>query len=367
MKILFTFEFPTLMLRSEDYINLLLSFGHDVFLYSFNKGNIDQLNWMKSRIQKKNFHVLLTEPKINDYEGWYYDLTSSDWRYPSIIARDIVDYRSNGFLACINYEDGYQFFDDRITDSAKARTSLFMNNSLFIDRDRYPKYVKDKVFLTTSYITNSQKFKHETIPYKFREKRVIFSGSVTGQRTILSNYSEYEENLRFLLCKRILEDPSINSIIRFTNYEPIFKHHFENIPDKFKSKTKSETEFVDEMVNSCISLAIKGNSYPTNRFFESQAAGCVTFSNKLDGEVEIYGVGNKNEDYIEIDVTGDDLIEKINRYLSNDVDAERISNNGRKTWERYNMLNSEGVYTEETKKYHIEGIKKITGWDIRSL
>ena len=137
--------------------------------------------------------------------------------------------------------------------------------------------------------------------------------------------------------------------------------------DSFKQTSVDQQTFISEMKQSKIILAIKGNSYPTNRFFESQAAGSLTFSTKIDDEVEIYGIGEKNKDYIEIDITGKDLIDKITYYFSNLEESNLIAENGRATWEKYNMLDENGVFPNDTIMYHINGINKITGFDLRVL
>ena len=51
MKILFTFEFPALIIRAEDYINLLLYFGHEVDLYAVGDNSNLYLNYMSQKIQ----------------------------------------------------------------------------------------------------------------------------------------------------------------------------------------------------------------------------------------------------------------------------------------------------------------------------
>ena len=367
MKILFTFEYPDLMCRCEDYMNLLLNFGHEVFLYGFNDKENYWANFMEERMKgKENFHVLHSIPKFNDYRAWYYELSSIRWQYPSIVANDLVDYKGD-FLACINYEDGYGFLEDRITWTAQDKTCLFMNNALWKNRDKYPKSLHKKMFLTTSYIENSQKFKNYKRPLEKRARRVIFSGSLTGNSTILTNYSKEEEKLRATLALKVWNDKNINSIIRFINYEPTFKHYYDNdIPSELKQNASTQKQFLLDMLESYISLAIKGNSYPTNRFFESQAAGCLTFSTKVDAEVDVYGIGNRGENYVEIDAYGNDLIDKIKYYFSHENEAKKIAEKGREIWEKYNMLDDNGIFLPETMEYHIKEIKRITGFDLKT-
>lgn len=364
MRILFTFEYPELMLRAEDYIRLLLHFGHEVSLYGM--GDITQSNWMRNSIKHERFIVCYKCPNVNEFDAWYYDLTSAEWRYPSEFASRLVSFKG-GFVACINYEDGYSFFDDRVTNAVKEKTCLFMNNAIYKDREKYEKRLREKLFLTTSYISNSQSFKHGYVPYKHKQKCVMFSGSVTGNATILTNYKKEEEKLRIFLAMKIYDEKRIPSIIRFAGFDPSFKHYYDEIPEHLKQNFKSRSEFVDELKRSSTTLSIKGNSYPTNRFFEALAAGCLSLSTKMDGEVEVYGIGKPGVDYVEINVDGSDLIEKIDYYFNHENEAEKIAESGRKTWEKYNMLSDDGIYSSETLLYHVEGIKRITGFDIRTL
>ena len=375
MKILFTFEFPALIIRAEDYINLLLYFGHEVDLYAVGDNSNLYLNYMSQKIQKENFKVLFEPPDYDNYQAWYYDLsTQTRWQYTTYFENALINFKGT-FLACINFEDGYHFFIDRVTDYIKSRTCIWMNNALYRDREKYNMYTKlpgnnslEKLFLTTSYITNSQLFKNNLVDYKNKLDRVIFSGALTGHSTKRTNYDLNEMYARFTLSKLVHDDKNINSIVRFTGYEPTFKKIYDDIvTDLFKQTSVDQQTFISEMKQSKIILAIKGNSYPTNRFFESQAAGSLTFSTKIDDEVEIYGIGEKNKDYIEIDITGKDLIDKITYYFSNLEESNLIAENGRKTWEKYNMLDENGVFTNDTIMYHISGIYKITGFDLRVL
>lgn len=367
MRILFTFELPALSLRAMDYINMLLSFGHEVDLYGVGP---DQ-NWIKFVVDTLNnprCRQVLGTPVFNDYRAWYYDLSTFErWQYPTIFWKELMEYRSDGFMACVNYEDGYRFFSDRITAAVQDKTLLFMNNALYLDRTNYPTRGRNKLFLTTSYISNSQKFRKVFVPIADRVKRVFFSGSVTGNSTSLTNFSPLEPRLRITLVEMVRSHPEIPSILRFLSYEPMWKKFYDEIPPELKCQPTDEKTFVNELSNSLISLCVKGNSYPTNRFFESMAAGCVTFSTQIDHEIEVYGIGEKGKDYIEIKADGSDLIEKIKFYLDNPAAAAKVAANGRAVWEKYNMLDDNGLFTPYTQMYHIEGIKKVTGWDIRTL
>lgn len=367
MRILFTFELPALSVRAMDYINVLLSFGHEVDIFGVGEGQ-DWIKWVVDTLNNPRLRHLKETPVFNEYRAWYYDLSTFErWQYPTLFWKELVEYRSDGFMACINYEDGYRFFSDRITEAIQDRTMLFMNNALYLDRTNYPVRARSKLFMTTSYISNSQKFGKVIVPFKDKTKRVFFSGSVTGNQTSLTNFSPLEPRLRVTLVEMVHSHPEISSILRFFSYEPEWKHFFDEIPSELKCKPTDEATFVDELSHSLISLCIKGNSYPTNRFFESMAAGCVTFSTQIDHEIEVYGIGEKGKDYVEIKADGTDLIDKIRFYLDNPGAAEVLASNGRKVWEKYNMLDGTGLFSPDTQRYHIEGIKKITGWDIRTL
>lgn len=368
MKILFTFEFPALCVRATDYINLLLHYGHSVDVYLYGSIDATYHDLMTTHIHHVNFRMLIDFPEMKNYNCWYYDLTSQTrWKYASVFQDELVSF-SGGFLACINYEDGYSFYSDRVTNYIKDKTCIFINNALYTDKNKYTAHVRNKVFLTTSYISNSQSFKNGTIPFDKKIRRVMFSGSLTGNPTILSKYNDLERYIRFTFCKKIYDSYDINSIIRLTGYDPTYKHVYDSeIPEYMKKPHSSHVEFIKEMFESYISLSLKGNSYPTNRFFESQAAGCLTLSTKINGEVEIYGVGENLKNYVEIDVSGNDLLDTIRYYLNNPHIAKPIADAGRENWEKYSMLNDSGIFSKETEIYHIESIKKLTGHDIRSI
>lgn len=368
MKVLFTFELPALSVRAIDYINMLLHFGHEVSLYNVGTEADQWSNFMRRTISHPNFTVLTEVPKFNDYRTWYYDLSTFErWQYPTLFWKELFEHRGDGLLVCVNYEDGYRFFSDRITEALHSKTAVFMNNALYLDREKYPERIRNKLFMTTSYISNSQKFAKVRVPIEERQKRVYFSGSVTGNATPMTNYAEWEPRLRIILAEMVHKQKDIPSIIRFFSYEPFWKKYYDEIPAELKSEAIGTDQFVDELSHSLISLCVKGNSYPTNRFFESMAAGCVTFSTQIDFEIEVYGVGQKGKDYVEIRVDGSDLIEKIKYYIDNPEKAKRLSENGRKYWEEHNMLDENGLFPLATQQYHIEGIKKICGWDIRTL
>lgn len=365
MRVLVTFEMPELCLRSVDFINLLISYGHEISLYAVGV-KPEWGEYMIGLINHPRFSYLKDPPEFNDYRIWIYDLSSRDrWKYPSLFWKELVEFRNDGLLICVNYEDGYHFFDDRITDHIKWTTSVFMNNAVYIDRMKYPERIRNKLLLSTSYISNSQPFRNVKVPYDQKTKRVFFSGSVTGNSTSMTNFSEWEPRLRIILAEKVYREKTIPSIIRFFSCDPVWQKYYDEMPVELKSPPQPPHQFVDELSKSKISLCVKGNSYPTNRFFESMAAGCLTFSTKIDHEIEVYGTGQAGKDYVEINVDGSDLIPKIHYYLDHSDEAKVIADSGRKTWEKYNMLDDNGLLPLETQTHHVEGVKTLSGWDIR--
>lgn len=352
-KILFYFECTALTIRCIDLVIFLKKVhGFDVYFNTIDEHS----KWIFANMHKFSDYKVWDGKNINDFEIIFYDLTT--WES---IKSPINEYarQFKNKMVCINYEDGYSFIDYRIDDYTKDKTILFINNSLFKDKDLYSNNIKNKLFLTTSYITNSQLFKSKSINIDSKKRKIYFTGSLTGNATRLSNYNDSEKYFRFNLVQKIYNLNKYEHHLKFLNYDPSYKDFFEkNIPDYLKENTYFNTDvYAQKMIESMFCITVKGNSLPTNRLHESQAAGCISITNNFD-EVEIYGVGINNKTFIEINIDLSDVEEKID-YCINNIDfARNIMYNSRKNWETYNMLDEEGLYSPVTQKYHTDAFKK---------
>jgi hypothetical protein len=363
MKIVFTFEWDVLQTRAMEWYNFLSSLGHEVYLL-----NPSELSKQIFAIHKTNVKYVYDEKFIEECDYWFYDLACDNTKVqtPSPFLDRMKLYK--GTLFCISYEDGYVFFARRIDSHIMYKTSMFIGNALYLERGWYNRY-KERVFLTTSYITNSQPFKTAGlwVPPKDRKDRVYFSGALTGFPTYLTDNDEDEYYLRYTLCK-IVADSGIDHIIRFAACDPRLKDLYDEVvPTSWKHDYIEHLTYVKELSESRFCLAVKGNSYPTNRFYEAQAASCVALTTPLHGEVEFYGTGQAGKDYVEINADGSDLVEKVRYYIDHKDEAIQIAENGRRNWEIHNMLDERGVWPEKTFNYHVDGIKAITGIDITKV
>jgi hypothetical protein len=346
-----------------EWYNFLSSLGHEVYLL-----NPSELSKQIFAIHNTNVKYVYDENFIEECDYWFYDLAIDNTKMdkPTPFLDRMKLYK--GTLFCISYEDGYVFFVKRVDAHIVYKTAMFIGNALYNDKGWYQSY-KDKVFLTTSYITNSQPFKTAGlwVPATDRKDRVYFSGALTGFPTYLTDRNDDEYYLRYTLCK-IVADSGIDHVIRFAACDPGLKDLYDEVvPAKWKTGYIDHLTYVTELVNSRFCLAVKGNSFPTNRFYESQAASCIALTTPLHGEVEFYGTGQAGKDYVEIKADGSDLVKTVKYYIEHKDEAIQIANNGRYVWEQHNMLNERGVWPEKTVAYHIDGIKKITGIDITKV
>ena len=125
MKILFTFECSALSIRAIDYINLLLYFGHEVSLYNIGTDSDVWSTYMSNTIANSNFKILKESPNFNEFNIWNYDLTSFERSsQKSLFINELENFRKDGILICVNYEDGYVFFINRINDLVINKKSM---------------------------------------------------------------------------------------------------------------------------------------------------------------------------------------------------------------------------------------------------
>lgn len=345
MKALFTFDCQDLFLRSWQMINFFKSLGYEPFTHNVPENYV---NFINGTFQSQ---IKLIEDGFNenDYDVWVYDLTSwVDFKEKTKYLEKLRSFK--GKLVCINYEDGTSFLDHRIDDYVIDKTRRFVRVSLTRDKTLYNEKIVNKLFLTTSYVDNSQWFVNSLVPFDKKIKRAFFSGSITGNPTWLTNFNKNEHNLRLEILKTIYDSKLIDTFFRIHNYDPSLKVYFDN-DNLFKQNLMGREEYVKEFSNSLFILAIKGNGYNTNRFFESQSSGCVTLSNNMD-EIEIYGIGEEGEDWIEFDINNNGILFTLDKCLNDMNFCKKICENGRKCWEKYNMIDTYNCFSKFTYEHH---------------
>jgi beta-1,4-mannosyl-glycoprotein beta-1,4-N-acetylglucosaminyltransferase len=139
-----------------------IAFSQMMFMYKLNLQNLNESNWMGSRMSlKKNFPIpqKLRNLKFKEYPFWRFDKTrlqiiKGGWHFsflqkPSDIAKKIISY-SHG-----------EFNKNEITDEKKIQTKIANNQDIF-DRgfdlkkinidDRYPEFIKDNINLLKQWI-----------------------------------------------------------------------------------------------------------------------------------------------------------------------------------------------------------------------
>lgn len=351
MKALVTFEHSSLPIHALDFIQTLRSVGVKI---DFAMGKVlpninDPFDFFKN-----NTTIIDDIVNIDDYQIWFFDVSS--WEGVKTPYLDLLR-NFKGVLACINFEDGYQFFKERLDDYLIDKTSVFINNALYVDRGRYDSRIRSKLMLTTSYISNSQDFKNVLVSYRNKKDRAIFTGSLTGGS---ETGNKYEENCRVNIpLKLINNDREI--IYNIHGYDPTRKNIFDAFNLDFKKPFYSRQEFVKLFSQSKIVLSLKGNGHTVNRFFEGQAAGGLILSTPFDKVVEFIGQGVSGKDYIEIQFSGDDVVEKMDYYLSYIDESEKIASQSKLTWETFSKRDENGFLPQRVRNKIISDIEFHTG------
>ena len=359
MKILLTFEDPSVSIHFLDVVRMLKHFGHDIYFYNAGKRPFDPfyLTYFKN-----SMYFLNTLYNTDQYDMWIYDLTS--WYCPkSVLIEKLESYK--GPMICICEGDGADFCLHRSTDKIIEKTDLFMRNTLFTNLERYDARIRNKLFLSTCYISNSQDFKTTKVPFKKKKQRTIFTGSLTG----FSEKGNPDERLCRIKVPMALIAAGVPCVYRVHGFEPSLKKEFDELVPKeyLTSVTLSRDDFVKEMSNSMIILAMRGNYHTVNRFFEGQASGGIVFATKFRDQADFYGHGEPNVHYVEIEWDGSDVVEKTKYYFDHLAESEMIARNGRKLWEDYSMLDENGTLPLRVLNYYVAGIKKFTGIDISRI
>lgn len=358
MKILLTFEFAPVILHFIDVVRLLNYWGHKVYFYNAGKRSLDSRYAIEFG---DNISILNELGDTNQYDMWIYDLLS--WDYPkSVLIPEMESFK--GTMICIEEGDGAQFMEQRTSDIVIDKTSLFMRNVLHKDRTKYNTRIRNKLFISTCHITNSQDFKYIRTPFDWRLKRAIFTGSLTG----LSENGDSERYLCRIKVPMTLINAGIPCVYRLHSYNPSWKKKFDEcVPNEYKASALDRETFIKEMLKSMIILSLRGNSHVVNRFYEGLASGGLVFSTKFRDAVDFYGHGEAGIHYVEIEWDGSDVVDKAKYYFEHTYEAQTIAENGRKLWEEYSMLDKNKLLPKKVIDYYVNGIKEISGIDILKI
>jgi len=355
MRILLTFEDGRVALHFRDVINTLKHFGHQIDYYDAGEVKMPEHHLP---LYNGNLNVITELTDLSKYNLWIYDLTS--WSSPVSPLVEQME-RFSGRMICIGEGDGAGFLIERTSMKVVEKTNLFMRNTLFKNKSFYHPAIWHKMFLSTCYITNSQDFKNVIVPFKEKQKRAIFTGSLTG----FSEDGNRERELARIKIPMALINAGVPCVYRLHNHNPQWKEFFDkNVPEAHKTTALDRPDFIKEMSTSMIVLAIRGNYHTVNRFFEGQASGGLVFTTRFKEDAEFYGHGDPGVHYVEIEWDGSDVVEKARYYLEHVDEAEVIANNGRKLWEEHSMLDDSNLLPQRVLDYYVQGIRSIGGIDI---
>jgi hypothetical protein len=211
--------------------------------------------------------------------------------------------------------------------------------------------------LTTSYISNSQDFRDVSVSFREKKDRAVFTGSLTGGS---ETGNKHEENCRINIPLKLINN-SREIIYNIHGYDPTRKNIFVSFDSTYKKPILSRKEFVELYSQSKVILSLKGNGHTVNRFFEGQASRGLILSTPFDKVVEFIGQGVSGKDYVEIEFSGDDVIEKMDYYLGNVDKSEEIANHARLTWDTFSKRDDNGFLPERVRNKIISDITFHTG------
>lgn len=348
MRILVTFEHPDIPIYSTDLLRLLKFRGHELVFYRIGSGKLQDPHNEIGQVA-----TIVTEaPDYSSFDVWLYDATTWETqRSPFLEEME----KFCGFLININYEDGCQFFLSHLSDYVIEKTSVYINNTLWKDRERYDVRIRNKLMLSPSYIGNSQEFKSLHVPFNEKKKRAIFTGNITG----FTESGDQEELKCRIKVPMALINAGFPCYYRIYSSDPAYKALLETVPDEYKLKNLSWKEFIDETINSMIILSLRGNGHTVRRYFEGLASGGLVFSTKSSHMVNFMGQGQAGEHFVEIDWSGKDVADLANYYVDNPDLAEKIAANGRKLWEETCMLDDNKQLPEKVSKEIVRNIYYI--------
>jgi len=345
-----TFELGAIAVYATPLIKLLSSRGHSIDFYTTDRrGFCDPGDEIRKSV------TMLNAPPVDmRYDLWMYDLSTWETKQTPFLEK-LTEFE--GDLVCINFEDGNQFFLNYITGYIIDKTKLYINNSLFVDRGRYPENIRSKLMLAPSYITNSQSFKTLVVPFRDKQRRAIFTGNITG----MSESGNPEELKCRILVPMALIKAGVPCYYRIYSSDPNYQSVLEKVPEQYKSQHLKWEDFLKETVNSMIVLSLRGNGHTVRRYFEGLASGGLVFSTRSNHMTEFIGQGVAGEHFVEIDWSGNDVVEKANYYFERTEEAEKIAACGRKFWEDTSMLDDNGVVPPKVANEIINNAKRIAG------
>jgi hypothetical protein len=304
MNILITFENQLIAKHAIDLIRTLQASGHTIYYHCLGQ-KVTGYDYL-SGIYSSKMIVLPHLPDLNKIDVWIYDLTpgaenaSSGTPFLERLCRFI------GHLVCINYEDGYDFFLGRSSDYLIDKTDVFLNNALYKDRERYDSRIRNKLVLSTSYITNSQLFKKIKTEFQSKQARAFFTGNITG----FSMTHRDEFKCRILVPLSIIQS-NIPCFYRIYHYDPSMKDIYDlDVPQEYKQPVMPVKKYIKEFSGSKYILSLRGMGLTVNRFFEGLASNGLVFSTKFNDTLDFIGQGVENIHYINIDWSGSDAVEK---------------------------------------------------------
>lgn len=355
MNILITFENMQVAIHAIDLIRTLQASGHTIYYHCVGQ-KVTHYEYL-SGIYSSKMIVLPHLPDLNKIDVWMYDLTPGDEN--ASVRTPFLDQMSGfkGNLVCINYEDGYDFFLVRSSDYLIDKTDVFLNNALYKDRERYDSRIRNKLVLSTSYITNSQLFKKIKTAFESKQARAFFTGNITG----FSMTHLEERKCRALVPLSIIQS-DIPCFYRIYHYDPSMKDIYDyDVPQEYKQPVLPVKKYIEEFSGSKYILSLRGMGLTVNRFFEGLASNALVFSTRFDDTVDFIGQGAENTHYINIDWSGSDVVEKIKYYIEHEDEAAQIAGNGRHLWEEFSMLDNKGLLPIKVREDIVQQIYKISG------
>lgn len=333
-----------------DLVRLLHSRGHEIHFYNVSSEPTNDPLGLFSQYTT----VLPFLFDIHQYDMWMYDLSS--WETPKSPLLSLLEcFRGN--LVCLNYEDGHQFFLNRSSSEVINKTKLYVNNQLRTDHDRYDSRIREKLFLSNSYISNSQDFKNLSVPFRQKMQRAIFTGNITGHSET-GNQNEKKCRIKIPIT---LINSGVPCFYKIYNSDPNYRKLLKEVPEIYRQGSLPRKEFIEETINSMIILSLRGNGHTVNRFFEGQASGGLIFSTKFRHIVDFIGHGEAGKDYVEIEWDGSDVVDKAKYYFEHIDQAEKIAANGRKIWEEFSMLDENYMLPKKMQYYYVNGFQTIAG------
>ena len=154
--------------------------------------------------------------------------------------------------------------------------------------------------------------------------------------------------LRYHVCNKV------NSIKSWDTFLSIYERHKRSVPKFVSSDIKSVKLSLDEYVNlirkTSVNLALEGIGQFTHRHLELWYLGAFMLSNSSINEIQLPHSNHIENIHYAVFQDFEDLIEKINYYIDNENDRERIAANGKKLFEQIYDFKKHGKFIKECIK-----------------